>query len=112
LNSEQRKTDRLWLTTFRRIPAFINVGPRVVMMLPSGRFVVTNAGPTPESDLHISFVEVEVGLVGSRVELFKATRRDRLIEAPSIREVAQRHKVQSIGHRARLISASQLGHPE
>src|SRR5665811_369594 len=33
-----------------------------------GRCVVTNVGPTPESDLHVSVVDVEVGQVGSRVE--------------------------------------------
>jgi hypothetical protein len=72
-------------------------------MVPSTRFVVTNAGPTPESDLHVSCVDVEVDLVGSLVELFKANRRDRRIEAPSIRKVAQRHKVQRRAVRQALV---------
>src|SRR5665647_1586248 len=52
-----------------------------------GRCVVTNVGPTPESDLHVSVVDVEVGQVGSRVELFEEIRRDRRVEALSIREL-------------------------
>jgi hypothetical protein len=36
---------------------------------------------------------VEVGQVGSRVELFEAIRRDRRTQALSIRELAERHKV-------------------
>ena len=32
-------------------------------------------GPTPESDLHVSVVDAEVGQVGSRVELFEPAWR-------------------------------------
>src|SRR5665647_2273935 len=59
-----------------------------------GRCVVTNVGPTPESDLHVSVVDVEVGQVGSRVELFEEIRRGRRVEALSMRELAERHKVE------------------
>ena len=55
-----------------------------------GRCVVTNVGPTQESDLHVSVVgDVEVGQVGSRVELFEQIRRDRRTEGLSIRELAE-----------------------
>ena len=37
-----------------------------------GRCVVTNVDPTQVSDLHVSVVDVEVGQVGSRVELFES----------------------------------------
>ena len=57
------------------------------------RCVVTNVGPTPESDLHVTVVVVEVGQVGSRVELFEAIRRDARLEGLSIRELAERHQV-------------------
>ena len=52
-----------------------------MLLLPGGRCVVTNVGPTQESDLHVSVVDVEVGQVGSQVELFEAIRRDRRVEA-------------------------------
>src|ERR1019366_6666483 len=43
-----------------------------------GRCVVTNVGPTQESDLHVSvYADGEVSQVGSRVELFEEIRRDR-----------------------------------
>ena len=58
-----------------------------------GRCVVANVGPTLESDLHVTVVVVEVGQVGSRVELFEAIRRDRRVEGLSIRELADRHEV-------------------
>jgi transposase len=43
--------------------------------------------------------------VGSRVELFEAIRRDRRVEALSIRELAERHKVHRRAVRAALASA-------
>src|SRR5674476_968305 len=59
-----------------------------------GRCVVTNVGPTQESDLHVSvYADGEVSQVGSRVELFEEIRRDRRSEGLSIRERAERHKV-------------------
>src|SRR5664280_2179291 len=59
-----------------------------------GRCVVTNVGPTQESDLHVSvYADGEVSQVGSRVELFEEIRRDRRSEGLSIRELAERHKV-------------------
>jgi transposase len=72
--------------------------------LSGGRCVVTNVGPAPESDLHVSVVDVEVGQVGSRVELFEEIRRDRRIEALSIRELAERHKVHRRAVRQALAS--------
>src|SRR5665647_985545 len=69
-----------------------------------GRCVVTNVGPTPESDLHVSVVDVEVGQVGSRVEMFEEIRRDRRVEALSIRELAERHKVHRRAVRQALAS--------
>src|SRR5674476_1016384 len=70
-----------------------------------GQCVVTNVGPTQESDLHVSVVDVEVGQVGSRVELFEAIRRDRRTQALSIRELAERHKVHRRAARQALASA-------
>jgi transposase len=64
-----------------------------------------NVGPTQESDLHVSVVDVEVGQVGSRVELFEEIRRDRRVEALSIRELAERHKVHRRAVRQALASA-------
>src|SRR5665811_1391435 len=59
-----------------------------------GRCVVTNVGPTQESDLHVSvYADGEVSQVGSRVELFEEIWRDRRSEGLSIRELAERHKV-------------------
>src|SRR5674476_1327349 len=59
-----------------------------------GRCVVTNVGPTQESDLHVSvYADGEVSQVGSRVELFEEIRHDRRSEGLSIRELAERHKV-------------------
>src|SRR5665811_1837342 len=69
------------------------------------RCVITNVGPTPESDLHVSVVDVEVGQVGSRVELFEEIRRDRRTQALSIRELAERHKVHRRAVRQALSSA-------
>src|SRR5674476_824130 len=70
-----------------------------------GRCVVTNVGPTQESDLHVSvFTGGEVSQVGSRVELFEEIRRDRRIEALSIRELAERHKVHRRAVRQALAS--------
>jgi len=43
--------------------------------------------------------------VGSRVELFEAIRRDRRVEALSIRELAERHKVHRRAVRQALASA-------
>src|ERR1035437_2702214 len=61
-----------------------------------GRCVVTNVGPTQESDLHVSvYADGEVSQVGSRGELFEEIRHDRRSEGLSIRELAERHK----GHR-------------
>jgi hypothetical protein len=48
---------------------------------------------------------VEVGQVGSRVELFEEIRRDRRAEALSIRELAERHKVHRRAVRQALASA-------
>jgi transposase len=48
---------------------------------------------------------VEVGQVGSRVELFEAIRRDRRTQALSIRELAERHKVHRRAVRQALASA-------
>jgi len=48
---------------------------------------------------------VEVGQVSSRVELFEEIRRDRRIEALSIRELAERHKVHRRAVRQALASA-------
>src|SRR5665811_925569 len=71
-----------------------------------GRCVVTNVGPTQESDLHVSvFTGGEVSQVGSRVELFEEIRRDRRVEALSIRELAERHKVHRRAVRQALASA-------
>ncbi len=48
--------------------------------------------PTLGSDSHIRcFVDVGVGQVRSRVELFEDTRRDQRREDLSIRELASRH---------------------
>jgi len=78
----------------------------VTVSLLGGRCVVTNVGPTPESDFHVSVVvDVEVGQVGSRVELFEAIRRDRRVEALSIRELAERHRVHRRAVRQALASA-------
>src|SRR5664279_5797560 len=79
--------------------------PGVAFSLLGGRCVVTNVGPTAESDLHVSVVDVEVGQVGSRVELFEAIRRDRRVEALSIRELAERHQVHRRAVRQALASA-------
>src|ERR1035437_1373438 len=71
-----------------------------------GRCVVTNVGPTQESDLHVSvFTGEEVSQVGSRVELFEVIRRDRRAEGLSIRELAERHKVHQRAVRQALASA-------
>ena len=43
--------------------------------------------------------------MGSRVELFEAIRRDRRVEALSIRELAERHKVHRRAVRQALASA-------
>src|ERR1035437_2130441 len=71
-----------------------------------GRCVVTNVGPTQESDLHVSvYADGEVSQVGSRVELFEEIRRDRRTEGLSIRELAERHKVHRRAVRQALASA-------
>ena len=70
-----------------------------------GRCVVTNVGPTPESDLHVGVVVVEVGQVGTRVELFEAIRRDARVEDLSIRQLADRHQVHRRTVREALDSA-------
>src|SRR5664280_2948476 len=71
-----------------------------------GRCVVTNVGPTQESDLHVSvYADGEVSQVGSRVELFEGIRRDRRTEGLSIRELAERHKVHRRAVRQALASA-------
>src|SRR5665647_862862 len=71
-----------------------------------GRCVVTNVGPTQESDLHVSvYADGEVSQVGSRVELFEEIRRDRRSEGLSIRELAERHKVHRRAVRQALASA-------
>src|SRR3954449_8547808 len=69
------------------------------------RCVVTNVGSTPESDLHVGVVVVEVGQVGTRVELFEAIRRDARVEGLSIRELADRHQVHRRTVRQALDSA-------
>jgi transposase len=70
-----------------------------------GRCVVTNIGPTPESDLHVGVVVVEVGQVATRVELFEAIRRDARLEGLSIRDLADRHRVHRRTVREALNSA-------
>jgi len=48
----------------------MNVGPMVTaMVLPDGTVCHHECWPTPEPDLHVSVVDVELGQVGSRVEL-------------------------------------------
>src|SRR5664279_3041451 len=70
-----------------------------------GRCVVTNVGPTQESDLHVSvYADGEVSQVGSRVELFEEIRRDRRAEGLSVRELAERHKVHRRAVRQALAS--------
>src|SRR5664280_2810536 len=72
-----------------------------------GRCVVTNVGPTQESDLHVSvYADGEVSQVGSRVELFEEIRRDRRTEGLSIRELAERHMVHRRLERQRLASVA------
>ncbi len=66
----------------------------VRLLLGVGWRVVTNVGPTLGSDSHVRcVVDVGVGQVRSRVELFEDIRRDQRREDLSIRELASRHGV-------------------
>ncbi len=76
------------------------------------RCVVTNVGPTPESDLHVSVVgDVKVGQVVHDWSYFEDIRRDRRVESLSIRELAERHKVHRRAVRQALAPTGWRGRP-